>query len=238
MHCTVVCGLQGKSYVNRKNQIVPSRRFTAIAVCCKHKCCIKIPAAQQHFVYKSFWSIGDYEGQNRHLAGLMSNNGIKSRLIAPRRRNRRARWKYAFNICGDLIVVCKKFFHRVLKIATKRTFTLQQKILDGVPLASQRGKHKNRPHQIDSGVWVLLKIFCASLPHRESHYTNAKTNRLYFTNPMLNLENLFEIFSDYYCAVTGDELILNFNTFARYFNRNLNYSFRLPRTDVCNMCVH
>lgn len=231
----LVC-VQGKSYVNRKNKVVPPRKFTAITACCKRNCCVKIPATQQRIVYMSFWSIGDYEAQNRQLAGLMSNIGTRSRLIAPRRRNRRARWKYTFNICGTLIVVCQKFFHRVLKIPTKRSFTLQMKILDSVPLASQRGKHKNRPHRIDSGVWVLLKLFCASLPHRESHYSNLKTRRMYFTNPMLNLEILFELFTDYYSAITGGDLMVNFNTFVRYFNRNLNFSFRLPRTDVCNMC--
>jgi len=50
--------------------------------------------------------------------------------------------------------------------------------------------------------------------------------------------SLFELFEDYYQSVLGDVLPVAFSTFKRYFNRNLEFSFRQPRTDICNVCFN
>lgn len=53
---------------------------------------------------------------------------------------------------------------------------------------------------------------------------------------MLNIKKLFDLFCEYYHCITGTELSIKYNTSARYFNRNMAFSFRKPRTDVCNIC--
>ena len=59
-----------------------------------------------------------------------------------------------------------------------------------------------------------------------------------FDNPDLSLQSLFELFEEYYQSVSGEILPVKFSTFEEYFNLNLEYSFRKPRTDICNVCFN
>jgi len=113
---------------------------------------------------------------------------------------------------------------------------LQDKILNGNDVNDQRGKHTSRPRRVDPDDWMLLHIFCKSLPHQKSHYHAGKSDRFYFTNPTLDMNKLYELFTDYFEAVTGRQLNVAFKTFEMYFIMHVPYGFRLPRSDVCNQC--
>jgi hypothetical protein len=153
----------------------------------------------------------------------------------PITHSRRVTWHYMVKVKGEVKVVCKNFFLTLFGIKSKRVFSLQNKVLAGSALVSRRGKHDNRPHKINPEVWIVLRQFVECIPHKESHHST-RTSRKYFENPDLNLSKLYESFLDHYNAVSGEELKLAFSTFERYYNRHFEFSFRLPRTDICNVC--
>ena len=48
---------------------------------------------------------------------------------------------------------------------------------------------------------------------------------------------MYCLFLDYYSSITRDEEIpIDISTYSKYFNHYMNFSFRLPRTDVCDVC--
>ena len=92
-----------------------------------------------------------------------------------------------------------------------------------------------KPRTFDRG----SKKNCLIMAHQESHFSRESTKLNYFTNTELNLEKLYSKVCDYYISVTQDldeKNIIDENTYAKYFNRNLNFTFRLSRTVVCNTC--
>jgi len=150
--------------------------------------------------------------------------------------NRRASWFYAFKQNGSKVFVCQYFLRSVPGITKKRLELLQNKILNAGDLSDQCGKHKNRPNRIDPDAWVLLQIFCETLPHQNSHYSAGNSDHYYFTNQLLNMTKLYELFIAYFVAITGRPLNLAFKTFELYLNRHIPFGFKLPRSDVCNKC--
>jgi len=188
--------MQGKSYVRSSGQRVPGRRFEPVQNCCRRRCHERINEDSQRVLFTDFWKLSDYEPQNVFLSGLMSSTPVQSMYIAPIRANRGKNWHYKLKEKGIETVVCKQFFHLVFKVNIMRTRVLQDKLSSGIPLRSWRGCHDNRPQKTSQEVWVLLKLYCNSLPHRNSHYTSSA--RKYFENPLLNMSILYSAFLEYY----------------------------------------
>ena len=64
-----------------------------------------------------------------------------------------------------------------------------------------------------------------------------KTNLNYFENPELSMSRLYKSFLAFYMSKTKIATRpLGYSAFWHYFNHNINFTFRLPRTDICNIC--
>ena len=213
-----------------------ARPFNATTKCCRRKCHEKINVEQQEELYTEYRALSDYNKQSIYIHGCISCVKPKRLQTVVLRRNRRAAWHYSFKRNGNVIFVCQFFFRRVLGVTKKRLEILQEKIFNADDLNDKRGKHKNRPNKVDRDAWVLLSVFCKTLPHQKSHYGSGNNERFYFTNPQLTMHKVYDLFVDYFEAVTGRELNVAFNTFQMYFNRHIPFGFKLPRSDVCNKC--
>ena len=227
--------IQGRRYTNTSGDSKPARSFRPVTTCCRRKCyCMSVE--DQKTLYDDYRNLGDYNLQSMYLSGCMSKTEPKRRVTVPSSHKQRAVWHYKVRLAGKSLIVCQLFLRNVLRESPKRLEILQSKILAGNGLLDERGKHTNRPNQIDFEAWTLLDVYCESIPHAPSHYSHSKTDRQYFLNPDLNMKKVFDGFIDYYGAVTGNDIVIAFNTFERHFVTSMPYGFKLPRTDVCNMC--
>jgi len=215
---------------------VQSRSFKVTSRCCRRKCCEKITEDEQKALYTEYRALTDHNMQSLYIRGCVSCMKPKRKQTDVLRKNRRATWHYTFAQKGSTVFVCQYFFRSVLGVTKKRLELLQNKILNADDLNDKRGKHKNRPNRVDPDAWILLPIFCKTLPHQKSHYSAGDNDRYYFTNPMLNMTKLHELFVEYFEAITGRHLNLAFKTFEMYFIRHIPFGFKLPRSDVCNKC--
>ena len=77
----------------------------------------------------------------------------------------------------------------------------------------------------------------ASFPHKQSHYGRKKNERKFFDNPDLKVKILYSLFKEYYKQKTGTDLSMKYNTYHKFFRKNSDYSFRSPKTDVCDFCT-
>lgn len=82
----------------------------------------------------------------------------------------------------------------------------------------------------------LIREHCLSIPHSQSHYSLGKSSRLYFENSELTLTKLYLLFVEYYTNKIGKAPPITQKSYCNYFNKNLNFSFSKPKTDVCNLC--
>lgn len=182
--------------------------------------------------------MGNKDKQNHYLAGLMSRTSPRRPEKAPSSgQNRLNTWSYYISCKGEKIPVCKTFLVNLFQINKRRLEVVQNKLIMSLSLDDMKGRHDSRPNKISEEVWILVQEHCKSLPHKQGHYVRKDTSLNYFTNPQLTLQALYNLFVEYYVAVTGNELEgVAFSTYSKYFNLNVNFTFRQPRTDVCNLC--
>ena len=112
-------------------------------------------------------------------------------------------------------------------------------MLNGESLVDGRRMHKHRKVKLTDQVKKLIQEDCLTMEHQKFHYSRESTKLNYFTNTELNLEKLYSEFCDYYISVTQDldeKNVIDDTAYAKYYNRNVNFTLRLPRTDVCNTC--
>ncbi|XP_043469861.1 uncharacterized protein LOC122503403 [Leptopilina heterotoma] len=228
---------KGEEYISTSSKAVDAKTFKKVDSCCQRlKCYEKINVSDQQKFYSNFWELANYDKQNVLLSTVMkcsdpiliNKNSAKPRLI---------RWNFELLHESKNIPICQKFLCEVLNIGIKRIRTVQNKILNKDTVCDLRGKHGNHVVKLNEDLKELIEIHCISIPHRSSHYRRENTGLKYFENSELTLDLLYDLFVEFYKSVTQkDEIPLNRSTYAKYFNHNLPFSFRLPRTDVCNLC--
>lgn len=162
------------------------------------------------------------------------------KLSVNSKRQRLVVWFYYFH-CQDMNkkmeVVCKSFLLKLFQISEGRLKSVQCKLLQKKSLEDFRGVNGSHNLKLTDDLQNLIRLHCTSLPHRGSHYSHESTSLNYFKNPELNLKILYDLFLDYHASVTGDlNAPIAFSTYEKFFNYNCNFSFNLPRTDVCNIC--
>lgn len=227
--------MQGKEYISENGKLVAAKNFIPVESCCYKKCFNKCSLKLQQRFHETFWGLQDSHKQNILLSSLIKSRDPDTLQFIE--RERLIRWIYYFPTDEDNIVVCKKFICDVLSLGRRRIEILQKKMLLKQSLDDARGKHDKHLVKLSNDVQELIKIHCESIPHQRSQYTRESTTLNYFCNPELNLTTLYYLFLEYYTSVTGNlEIPLRESTYSKFFNHNVNFAFKLPRTDVCNQC--
>ena len=57
------------------------------------------------------------------------------------------------------------------------------------------------------------------------------------TSLLKGMRKLYCLFKEYYKQKTGTDLSMKCNTYHKFFRKNSEYSFRSPKTDVCDFCT-
>lgn len=231
---------EGLCYTSSSGKVVHSKKFHPIDKCCSKQCYKTINVVEQENLFKSFWLVGDKEKQDNVIAGNLISTAPKTVTVNAIYKTRPLSWKYQIQLqsSGVSIPVCQSFFIGILQISRKRVRVIQGKLSKGdMVIKDNRGKHTNRPNRIKQNVWDLAQKHLSSIPHAESHYCAKKTKKLYFTNPTWSVKKLFECFQGYFRTETGMTLGMKYATYHKFFRTQANYSFRRPRTDVCDLCT-
>ncbi|XP_033218330.1 uncharacterized protein LOC117173797 [Belonocnema kinseyi] len=222
----------GKEYVSTSKKLVSERHFVPVQNCCKQKCFLKISTFAQSKFHDQFWNLGDYNKQNFFLSALMKcKNPLRVNatevpcLIL---------WTYYFSTDQKNVAACKQFLSKILNMGKGRLECVQKKILARESLDNKRDKHEHQCVKLTDDVKELIKVHCLSMPHHQSHYSRESTSLNYIINPEINLHKMYEEFLEFYVTTTGSELAFHENTYSNFFNHYINFSFKLPRTDVCN----
>lgn len=169
----------------------------------------------------------------------MLSSMLKEKICSE--NNKIIRWEYHFPYqykSNDDVVTCQNFLCKVMDIKRARFITLQQKIKNNESLGDKRGgNQQNNFLKLTEDVKKLIYAHCESLAHSESHYTRESSKLKYFKESELNLKTLYDKFKQYYTSETGNVAVpIKFSTYSKYFNYFVDFTFQMPRTDVCNEC--
>ena len=200
---------------------------------CRNKCQTKISQEQREEVFKSYWAIGDVQGQwqfiiNSHITvtekARPRTRGNESSLKS-RRSNTRA-----FTLCRT--EVCKVMFLNTLVISDREMRTAIGKSKKGHTKPDKRGRNPSRcyPPEAIEEVKKHIKRF----PVIESHYVREKSKHQ-FLSSNLNLHTMFELYlaDSSIIKKLGKLLIVTYSTHA------LTLLFTNPRKIVakCVSCL-
>jgi hypothetical protein len=127
------------------------------------------------------------------------------------------------------VPICKAAFLSIYGIHQSR---LEKKVLNFSEDAQDgRGQH-GHPIRIPVDVIDAVHRFLQSLPAIESHYTRRDNFQRKFLHPDLNILILYRRYSELY-----PNLAVSPSKFRQIFNEDFNFSFGLPRKDICNLCT-
>jgi hypothetical protein len=218
-----------KNYGNNK-------QFLFIENCCQKQCQKHFGYEKQKRFFENFWSTGEYEKQQLNLKNFIEFSSPK-RPLQNTTNPRTSTWSYNLEYSGKKTKVCREFLLKVLQIGEKRLRIVQSKVKNNDSMRDNRGKGEGsgKP-KISNEIWKIFSNFLAEIPSNESHYRSAKTKLKYFDKPLLNLTKLYKFFQTYYETRTGKSLNISLSAMKKHFNYFCNYSFRAPKSDICNLC--
>lgn len=232
------CRASGRGYVTAKNKIdVPAKKFVYIVNCCKNECHEKLNSTIQKEKFKAFHKLGKEE-QDTFLMSCVVKITIQRASKNPATKNRECSWQYSVPIDTNKQKVCKTFLQKLFQVSDERMKTVLRFCKVGALVATEnRGHHQNRPRTTTNEIWEMIKNHWDSFPSKGSHYSHKKTNRKYFDNPDLNVKILYDLFKENYKTKTGKDLSLSYSAYFKFFQKNSPFSFRSPKTDICDFCA-
>lgn len=231
--------LSGETYVNTSNNDVPAKTFRAVTECCNNKCYEIVNASKQGEVFNGFLKSETKSLQDVLLSNCMKvkDDSTNRKFIVDQKVKRVHTWVYTLKDGGVAKVVCRKFILQLFQISAKRIRVIQGKVAVNETFEEKRGSHTNRPHKINANVWDIAISHLQTIPHKKSHYGQQKSERLYFENPNLTVVELFRLFQSYFLETTGKKLKMAYKTYYEFFHTRCNFSFRKPKSDVCDFCI-
>lgn len=226
---------KGEAYVSQKGSVIREKTFKSVETCCRKNCKIFFDQAEQQCIFNQFWSLGEKSLQDTFLASCLRKENLKS-LSLKRTKKRNYIWYYhLLSNDAQKRPVCQDFLLKVLSVTQNRLRTVQKKIICSKPFADFRGKNADK-RKIPDEVWKLAHEHLTKIPHKNAHYCQKKTNLKYFDNPMLTVKLLHQSFLEFYQEEKKKPLKLAYKTYHKFFRGQCNFSFRRPRSDVCDFC--
>lgn len=213
----------GKAYTTKKGKLIQDRSPKPVACKCHHKCMESFDEDSRMAVNQEFWNLGDYEKQHIYLRTCVTIEKCKRGLKQGSRRENTFGYKLRE------IKVCKKFFMATLNITEGYICTFAKKVQSG-EFRDKRGVHGNH-HKLNPEIAAKIKSHIESFPAVESHYTRAKSNRLYLPAHLSISKMHFEFEKAF------PDLKVTESCYRRIFCNEYNYSFHKPKKDTCITCA-
>ncbi|KAJ8884546.1 hypothetical protein PR048_016403 [Dryococelus australis] len=189
-----------------------------------------VSAKQQDTIFTEFWSIGDKQKQDILLVSYVEKKEVIRSANDPKSgKNRQNSYSYTVKVDGKSHKTCKNFLLQNLQVSESRMKTVLRKVnLGNVSPQENRRKHDNRPSKIGNRIWEMVTEHWDMFPFKNSHYGRFQYETKYFDEPTLNVVKMYKSFQQNFFDKTGSTLAMKYSTYHRFF------SFRLPRTDVCD----
>lgn len=212
---------QGKAYVTKSGKVIKERLPKPANCSCHHKCPEHFSEEDRKKINADYWSLADYCKQRLFLSNNIKVEKCKRTLTRESRRSNTL--KYFLNDKQ----VCKNLFLNTLHVSDCAISVLAKK--KKREFVDMRGKH-GMQRKVDAEIATLIKEHIESFPAVESHYTRAKSQRLYLSSD-LTITKMYNLFKERHPDLSVKE-----HMYRHIFCNNYNYSFHHPKKDTCLTC--
>lgn len=248
----------GKAYKSRRGKCVPEKKVILLKNCltdCKMKCSTKISEQERQELHNTYYKLPNatekrhflinnsqrtttVRCKNKRVAGSdfnFFNESIENDAPTAEARSRRTfSFKYFFDVNNEKIQVCKMFFLGTLAISQKPVYTAHKtkNSTTNTATTDMRGrslKSRRTPH----GNIDFAREHIHSFPRVESHYCRAKTTKEYLDSN-LSIQSMYELYREK-CDEQNKAPVKE-SMYSKIFNTEFNMSFRIPKSDVCDLC--
>ena len=209
----------GEAYETYRGKLKPAKEVNPISCACGRDCSNKLNLSEQEGIFKKFYALKSHDTQNKYLFGLIERAEVKRRRAKGPSRRLLA---YNYHVClsnGRRIQVCKKVFCEVHAIGRKRVENLAKSLTSGALVASDsRGKHKERPHAIQTDTKEQIREHIRSFPRRQSHYSRSDNKKRQYLPEGLSIAEMHRLYLQQHEPVK--EWL-----YRKIFNEEFNLSF-------------
>ena len=222
----------GKQYTTSTGSIIPKRSLKLVTCKCHHKCNDHFTEIERQTVHTNYWSSGVYEKQRQYIVNMIEEHDTKRHLKAAKINRPTARF-YHLPKNGQRVPVCKQFFMATLDIGRKTVdVSLKKKTAAGLVEADRRGKH-TPVHKMSSTMLQHIKDDIDKYPVMESHYARKQTSRKFLACD-LSIRKMHQIYQQVQKDMGKDSV--SESTYRKVFCTCYNYSFHIPKKDLCATC--
>ncbi|KAL9701092.1 hypothetical protein quinque_004533 [Culex quinquefasciatus] len=220
--------VQGKEYRKADGTVVPAR---SIKPACKHlKCNEQFDQPAREMILKRFLEL-TLSGQNQLLSSYMDIDVTRHPQVVNSRRLFTRQYYLPSN--GGRAKVCKLMFEATFDIGDKKSRIIADKKLAGLGIAADDLRKNNTCHKkIPEEHINFIKTHINSFPAYKSHYSSAKTEKLYLSCD-LNIAKMYNLYIQK-CKKQGLDAV-HYNSYRLIF-KQFKLSFRKPKMDTCNTC--
>lgn len=223
----------GKTYTNIKGKIIPAKTMKKLCdpVNCFMKCSHFVSEDARQNIFQNFWKLDD-KGK-RFFYDKYTCKLPTTRKTTKKGESRKSfTYTYNFEVKDILYKVCQTFFCGTLGISKIRIHYYHnnkiddQVIINTTPKQGLHTKYCTDPEHIK-----LVDEHIKSFPVMDSHYCRKSTQKQYLS-PELNLKKMYNLY------VGNDKITqpVKFSMYEHIFNTKYNYSFFVPKKDICNKC--
>lgn len=231
----------GQQYISDKTKKPVAARELGPPCGCKKRCGEKLDGNEEN-IFNEFWNLGSWDLQNVYLFGCI---GIAKKKRSYKKKQKRQESSrscnavYSINVNGQSVEVCKTEFLNIhgLQKSKGRLNNIVSKKIRGtsIPEKDKRGKHENRPNQINDQRKESVRRHIDLIPKYQSHYSRAENLGKVYLNCDMTISRLYSDFYVPWCQKENIEPVLE-HTYRKIFCTEYNIGFKLPKSDTCKTC--
>lgn len=216
--------IQGKSYRNYRDILVPEKLFCYEQSCCSKNCFGKFNEDEQRKLFENFHSMENFNEQNAFIFSqvkvsmlsisfviLVTNSAFKVSDVQRRYASSSTSGMYKMNsrtyqlpVQGRETKLCKKLFLKVLRITNGRLDRVLKNKINCTPPKDQRGRHipanKTPTTKVDE-----VCSFIQTFPQYESHYTR-NTNARKYLAPDINIKIMYNEYKNKHAEAVSEPI--------------------------------
>lgn len=224
---------EGKEYVTRKGKTIEAKSMKenpCLPGICKRGC-FEITEVRRRAIFDFYWSL-DVRRRSDWLIRCAKVGSVRRKRKKDSEK-RNATVDYYINDGEDHKKVCQKFILSTLDITQRHLNYVLTNVNEGMSLKDSRTRIASNKYS--ESAKENVRKFIESLPACPSHYNRKKSKRMYLSQDLRNLSNLFRIYETN--CKKNDEEIVSEAIFRKIFNEEYDLGFHTPKKDKCVMCT-
>lgn len=227
-----------------KKRNIPAKVFSAQIICkcldnkkSRLSCSSKISVERQQEIFNVYYKDMCWSQKTLFIRSNVKRQPVKNKksLSHPLIPIKKREFNHIYSLVdGDGVAheVCRDFFLKCIQVTPNRILNALSSFKSNPDGSENRGKSVS-VNKTSESIAKVVREFIESIPKYESHYSRAKSQRMYLSSS-LNISTLYKEYKNVR-EFRSEEAVSEY-VFRQIFNTEFNLSFKRPHSDSCKTC--